>query len=35
MIVAICLTAAGTLVATLFPEVLIALAQQIGKGGTT
>lgn len=34
MVVAICLTAAGTLAVTLFPDVFIALAQQIGKGGT-
>ena len=34
MVVAICITAAGTLVASLFPDVLIGLAQRIGTGGT-
>ena len=34
MVVAICMTAAGTLVASLFPDVLIGLAQRIGTGGT-
>ena len=34
IVIAICITAAGTLVASLFPDVLIGLAQRIGTGGT-
>ncbi len=33
IVIAICITAAGTLVASLFPDVLIGLAQRIGTGG--
>ena len=33
MVIAICLTAAGTLIAALFPEVVVELAHRIGRGG--
>lgn len=33
IVIAICITAAGTLVASIFPDVLIGLAQRIGVGG--
>ena len=33
IVIAICLTAAGTLVASLFPDVLLGLAQRVGTGG--
>ncbi len=32
MVVAICLTAAGTLFAALFPEILMGLAQRVVAG---
>lgn len=32
IVIAICITAAGTLVASLFPDVLIGLAQRVGMG---
>jgi len=33
MVIAVCLTAAGTLAAAFFPDVLVELAQRIGSGG--